>query len=188
MIINSNNVCGWGKRPANLGDPRLIDHADDCTERRLDELKFAEQFVVWAFRAWVHNSQRSSHKAVAIETGFRLAKIEPALATLNFFMRIVQNTASRPIEVRCIQCPTLAPDEELLIHAVGALQAGRHATAHMILHHYLPCAAVRASAGTLEDFAERLLAGGLLVQPSEAGRTHLEAMAMDVALPSMSLH
>src|SRR5262249_34199258 len=127
-------------------------------------------------------------KAVPIETGFRLARIEPALASLTFFMRILQNAALRPVEVRCIHCHVVGADEELLIHAVAALQTGRHAAAHMILHHYLPCAAVRTCAWVLEAFAERLRVGGLLLQPNDAAKPHVEALAMDAVLPSFALH
>jgi hypothetical protein len=77
-------------------------HVDPAlTARHLEDPKFAEQFTVWALRAWVHNSQRPSAAAVEIETGFRLAKIEPALSSITFFMRVLQAASQRQIEVRC---------------------------------------------------------------------------------------
>lgn len=157
--------------------PGLIAHDPaPPAQRHLEDLRFAEQFFVWALRAWVHNSQSSSDKAVAIETGFKLAKIEPALATLTFFMRVLQNAALRPIEIRCIHCALVSPDEELLIHAVGALQAGRHVCAQIVLHHYLPCAAVRATMANLEMFAERLRRGSLVLELNDQGRAHVESL------------
>src|SRR5262245_5240383 len=102
------------------------------TERDFESLRFAEQFVVWAVRAWVHNSHRSSDDGVPIETGFRLAKIEPALASLTFFLRVLQSAAVRPVDVRCIHCPTVSRDEEVLLEAIASLQAGHIATGHRL--------------------------------------------------------
>jgi len=164
-------------------------HIDPAlTARHLEDLKFAEQFTVWALRAWVHNSQRMASDAVEIETGFRLAKIEPALSSMTFFMRVLQTASQRQIEVRCIHCSQISPDEELLLHAVAALQAGRHVCAQIVLHGYLPCAAVRATMWSLESFAERLKRGGLNLPLNDAGRLHVEAMAADALLPSVAIH
>lgn len=157
-------------------------------ERRLAEMRFAEQFLIWALRAWTHNSLRPSDKRVAIETGFKLAKIEPALASLTFFMRVLLSVATRPIEIRCIHCTSASADEELLLHAVGALQAGRYMGAHIVLHHYLPCAAVRMATPSLAAFAERLRQGVLLIEQNEFGRAHVNGLAMDAMLPSAAVH
>src|SRR5262249_23335883 len=153
------------------------------TSRRLEDLSFAEQFCVWALRAWVHNAERSSADAVPIETGFRLAKIEPALSSLTFFLRVVQAAATRPMEIRCLQCPNVSPDEELLLHAIGALQAGQYIGAQIVLHRYLPCSAVRATMWSLEAFAERLQRGNLRLQMNDTGREHIEALAAEAVLP-----
>lgn len=157
-------------------------------ERRVEDLRFAEQFLIWALRAWTHNSLRSSDKHVAIETGFKLAKVEPALASLTFFMRVLLSVATRPIEIRCMHCACVSADEELLLHAVGALQAGRHMGAHIVLHRYLPCAAVRMATPGLEALAERMRRGGLFVEQNEFGRAHVNGLAMDAMLPSAAIH
>jgi hypothetical protein len=170
------------------GEQALLHDVPAIAPRHLEDMKFAEQFAVWAIRAWVHNSQRSSDVAVDMESGFRLAKIEPALASLTFFMRALQNAASRPIEVRCLHCPQVSPDEELMLHAVAALQAGRHICAQIVLHGYLPCAGVRITMWCLEAFAERLRTGGLNLPLNDAGRLHVEAMATEALLPSVAIH
>lgn len=157
-------------------------------DRRLEDLAFAEQFCVWAVRAWVHNAERSSTDAVPIETGFRLAKIEPALSSLTFFLRVVQSAAVRPMEIRCLHCPQVSPDEELLLHAIGALQTGQFVAAQIVLHRYLPCSAVRATMWSLEAFAERLQRGSLRLPLNATGREHMEALAAEAVLPSVALH
>lgn len=157
-------------------------------ERDLNDLRFGEQFVVWALRAWVHNNQCETGQEVAIDTGFRLARIEPALATLTFFMRLLQRTARRQIEVRCIHCRAVSWDEELLMHTIGALQSGDHSQAHIVLHHFLPCHSVRPAAWPLEAFAERLLASRLVVRANSTGRAHVEGLALDLGLHSFALH
>jgi hypothetical protein len=165
----------------------LLHENPALSPRHLEELGFPEQFVVWALRAWVHNSQRPGD-AVAIETGFRLAKIEPALASMTFFMRVLQTAAQRQIEVRCLHCTQVSPDEELILHAVAALQAGRYVCAQIVLHSYLPCSAVRATMWSLEAFAERLARGGHTLPLNDAGRLHVEAVAADAVLPSVAIH
>lgn len=166
----------------------LFDPTLPTTDRRLEDLAFAEQFCVWAVRAWVHNAERASTDAVPLETGFRLAKIEPALSSLTFFLRVVQAAAVRPLEIRCLHCPQVSPDEELLLHAIGALQAGQYVSAQIVLHRYLPCSAVRATMWSLEAFAERLQRGNLRLPLNDTGREHIEAMAAEALLPSVAVH
>lgn len=166
----------------------LLEPALASNDRRLEDLAFAEQFCVWAVRAWVHNAERSSSDAVPIETGFRLAKIEPALSSLTFFLRVIQTAAVRPLEIRCLHCPHVSPDEELLLHAIGALQAGQYIGAQIVLHRYLPCSAVRATMWSLEAFAERLQRGNLKLPLNDTGREHIEALAAEAVLPSVALH
>jgi hypothetical protein len=156
--------------------------------RHLEDLRFGEQFTVWALRAWVHNSACEPGAEVAIETGFRLANIEPAIGSFSYFMRTLHTAARRRIDVGCVHCAQLSADEELLLHAASALQDGNHAVAHIILHHYLPCTAVRASVWALEAFAERLLRTSLVLRPTAAGRTHVESLAAEAHLPSFTLH
>lgn len=168
--------------------PATASEAPTRTERDLNDLRFGEQFVVWALRTWVHNSRCEPGQEIAIDNGFRLARIEPALATLTFFMRTLNGAARRQIEVRCIHCPTVSWDEELLMHTIGALQLADHVAAHIVLHHYLPCMVVRAAAWPLEAFAERLLASRLVVRPNATGRAHVEALALESGLHSFALH
>ena len=75
-----------------------------------------------------------------------------------------------------------------MLHAVAALQAGRHIGAQIVLHRYLPCAAIRATMWSLETFAERLARGGLTLPQNDTGRLHVEAMAADAILPSVAIH
>jgi hypothetical protein len=157
-------------------------------QRQVEDLKFGEQFTIWALRAWVHNRTCDPGAEVGIETGFRLANIEPALATFSCFMRMLHTAARCRIDVGCVHSAQLSADEELLLHAASALQDGNHAVAHIILHHYLPCTAVRASVWALEAFVERLLCVSLILRPTAAGRTHVESLAAEAHLPSFALH
>lgn len=75
-----------------------------------------------------------------------------------------------------------------MLHAVAALQAGRHICAQIVLHGYLPCAGVRITMWSLEAFAERLRCGGLELPLNDLGRLHVEALAAEAVLPSVAIH
>jgi len=155
--------------------------------RHFDELPFAERFVVWAIRYWTelqnpHGSLDSRHQALCPRN------VTLPLLALGALMQVHDASAQRPLVLNSIQDCELAPDEELMLHATGAIQAGDHATAHMILHHYLPCAAVRLASVALQGFADKLLAANLVIRPSAASRCHVEAVALQSGMPSLALN
>lgn len=155
--------------------------------RRFDELPFAERFVVWAMRYWTelqnpHGSLDSRHQALCPRN------VTLPLMAFGALMQVHDASARRPFVLNSIQDTKLAADEELILHATGAIQAGDHATAHMILHHYLPCAAVRLASVALQGFADKLLAANLVIRPNAASRCHVEALALQAGVPSLMLN
>jgi hypothetical protein len=155
--------------------------------RHFDELPFAERFVVWAMRYWTElqnpkGGLDSRHQALCPRN------VALPLMALGALMQVHDASARRPLVLNSIQACELSPDEELILHATGAIQAGDHATAHMILHHFLPCAAVRLASVALQGFADKLLAANLVIRPSAASRSHVEALALNAGLPSLVLN
>lgn len=155
--------------------------------RHIDELPFAERFVVWAMRYWTElqnplGNPDGRHQALCPRN------VTLPLMALGALMQVHDASARRPLVLNSIQDCELAPDEELMLHATGAIQAGDHATAHMILHHYLPCAAVRLGSVALQLFADKLLAANLIIRPNAASRCHVEVLALQAGVPSLVLN
>ncbi len=155
--------------------------------RHFDDLPFAERFVVWALRYWTELRRPdgmldSRHQALCPR------HVSMPLMALGALMQVHEACARRPLALNRINEVELATDEELLLHATGALQTGDHATAHMILHHYLPCAAVRVASVALQAFADKLLSANLVIRPSAASRCHVEALALQAGVPSFVLN
>lgn len=162
-----------------LADPVLVRHFDD--------LPFAERFVVWALRYWTElrkpeGALYGRHQALCPR------HVLLPLMALGTLMQVHEACARRPLVLNRINGKELATDEELLLHATGALQSGDHSTAHMVLHHYLPCAAVRVASVALQGFADKLLASNLVIRPSAASRCHVEALALQAGLPALVLN
>jgi len=130
------------------------------------QLDFSQQFVVWAARGVAHNRQCECGNPVDLAIGFRLARAEAALPPLLAFMQILESAGERPISLHAVACGCLSTDEHVLLECVASLQNGGIATAHRLLHKYLPCSAARSAVWMLEAFARQIRDAGLLLSTS----------------------
>lgn len=128
------------------------------------DLDFSEQFVVWAARGAAHNRSCACGNPVDLAIGFRLARAEAALPPLLAFMQILESAAERPISLHAVACGCLSSDEHILLECVASLQNGGIATAHRLLHRYLPCSAARPAVWVLEAFARHIRDAGMLLR------------------------
>ena len=155
------------RRPAGAND----NHApvDDCMEDPaampdVGALGFAAQFLVWALRSWVGAFKANQDFAVLTEHAFARFGLAQSAASIDAAMTIVAASASRSIDIRCIKCRFLSPDEAIVIDAVAAIQAGIHLSAYSGLNKLMPMAAVRSAFPHLMDLAGDLAAARLRPQ------------------------
>jgi hypothetical protein len=160
-------------------------NSECCTSNRVrsfQDLQFGEQFIVWAVRAWTHNRECDCGNQVDIKTGFRVMQLETALPMLAAFLETTRTAADRRIELHGVSCCGVSHDEALLIQCIASLQMGYLATAHRLLHDFLPCAAARSAVWTLDAFAHRLVAAGVVLpqdEPFDNFRSSQHALQLD---------
>jgi hypothetical protein len=155
------------------------EHADDCRNELMampdvSALDFTAQFTVWALRSWVQafKSRQSpvregGHLAfddVTHRTFARFGLSRSALA-IDSLMTVLAASASRSIDIRCVQCRLLSPDEALLIDAMAAAQSGGYFVATVALRQLMPGTAARAALPHLVDLSRDLSEAGMVAKP-----------------------
>jgi hypothetical protein len=78
----------------------------------------------------------------------------------------------RPLDVRCLHCRTLSPDEDRLLQIVSLFQHGRREAAAAALGDWLPPTAQRLAVAPAQALAEAMAARKLIVpwRHAEAAR------------------
>ena len=159
------------KVPAvNDNAPVAQEHEDDCRNELMampdvSTLDFTAQFTVWAVRSWVQAFKaKESFDDVTHQAFARFGLSRSALA-IDSLMTVVAASASRSIDIRCVQCRLLSPDEVLLIDAMAAAQSGGYFVATVALRQLMPGTAARAALPHLVDLARDLSEAGMVAKP-----------------------
>jgi hypothetical protein len=155
------------KAPANdnRGDNRHS-QVEECQDDEhappeLASLDFPAQFLVWALRAWVHAFKSSESFDAVTHHGFTRFGLQAAALALEGAMTVLAASASRPIDIRCINCRYLSPDEAILLDAVAAAQSERHFMATVALRKTMPGTAARIALPHVVDLARDLARAGM---------------------------
>ena len=169
-------MAGRPKRPVakvpavNDNQPGAHAHEDDCRNELMampdvSALDFTAQFTVWAVRSWVQAFKaKESFDDVTHQTFARFGLSRAALA-IDSLMTVLAAFAARSIDIRCVQCRLLSPDEALLIDAMAAAQAGGYFTATVALRQLMPGTAARAALPHLVDLARDFSEAGMVAAP-----------------------
>jgi hypothetical protein len=146
------------------------EHGDDCRNELMampdvSALDFTAQFTVWALRSWVQAfKSKQSFDDVTHRTFARFGLSRSALA-IDSLMTVLAASAARSIDIRCVQCRLLSPDEALLIDAMAAAQSGGYFVATVALRQLMPGTAARAALPHLVDLSRDLSEAGMVAKP-----------------------
>lgn len=134
---------------------------DNCPveARTLGDLLLAERFVVWALREW----RLRRDDGETLRCGFDHADAGDGLTPFCAFMAALVAGTRRPLDVRCMNCPYVSPDEDLALDAVAAVQRDRDEITCALLMDALAPSAARIATAHLAVFAHRIAAGGLVL-------------------------
>lgn len=137
----------------------------DCPveARTLNELRLAERFVVWALREWRLRRSGGEARPETLRRGFHHADIGDGLTPFCDFMEALVAGTRRPLDVRCMNCPYISPDEDGVLDAVAAAQRDRDEIAQARLMDPLPRAAARIAVSHLALFAHKMAEAGLVL-------------------------
>jgi len=127
----------------------------------LSNLDFPAQFVVWALRAWVQAFKSGASFDAVTQHGFTRFGLQASALALDGAMTVLAASASRPIDIRCVHCRTLSPDEAILLDAVASAQDERHFMATVALRKTMPGTAARIALPHMADLARDLARAGM---------------------------
>ena len=154
------------------GDNAPVAHAheDDCRNELMampdvSTLDFTAQFTVWAVRSWVQAFKAEESFDDVTHQAFARFGLSRAALAIDSLMTVVAASASRSIDIRCVQCRLLSPDEALLIDAMAAAQSGGYFVATVALRQLMPGTAARAALPHLVDLSRNLSEAGMIAKP-----------------------
>lgn len=124
-------------------------------------LRFAEQFTVWALRKWVAVMRTDGKDQGALRQAFAHARIGDAFVAFDYLMRIVAASAKRTIDVRCVGCSMVSLDETMVLGMIEARQQGDAVSTHMYLDDWVPPAAARIAFHPVGFVAEAMDRSGI---------------------------
>jgi hypothetical protein len=146
-------------------------HSSAAPEIQVETLSFAEQFVVWAVRAWVDGYKTGRGRAGLLREGFALAGAADGWLLLEELMSILAAAARRPLDVRCLACKTLGEDEAPLLAAIGGLQRDDSVSAIVLAERWLPPTAACAVFRLFAQLAAELRRAGMCLPPPPPAAT-----------------
>jgi hypothetical protein len=158
---------------------------EDASETIIESLPFASQFAIWAARAWVTALKlEQPFEAVSGHT-FRKLDLLPAEQALDSLFMIIAGSATRPIDIRCLKCRHVSPDEMIFHQALSAAQHGESFAAYNALREWMPPAAARIGFTSLATLASSLAQADLRLAP----RVQPQDQVMHQrAMPSLAVH
>lgn len=114
------------------------------------DLAAGETLLLHAIRLWVACVKSRLCGFARIEQHFQAHAIAEAAPGLHAILHHTAIAAERPVDVRCLPCRLLSPDEARMLHAIACGQRARTAEAYDALTAWLPPTAARL---TLEAVA-----------------------------------
>ena len=93
------------------------------SEIMVESLPVPERFVLWAVRRWVDDVRQGTRDSPHLADGFAAAQLSDALPDFLIMMDAIAGGVRRPLEVRCLPCNRVSPDEAILFDVVRCGQA-----------------------------------------------------------------
>ena len=85
-------------------------------------LPFSEQFLVWSARMWVEGLKNGEENTLKWTEAFVRAGVADAAHVFDRLMWVLAAGASSTIDVRCVSCAQVSPDEQRLLAVLAARQ------------------------------------------------------------------
>ena len=125
----------------------------------------SERVVVTGMREWVGCYQKGQDGLAVMVDHFADWGVPNAGYSLDAVLNVTVIATIRRVDVRCVKCPGLSPDEARLLDAVAALQHGVADGSQIAVAGWLPQAALRIALESLRGLAFYLLQAQLLLPP-----------------------
>lgn len=97
------------------------------------DLDTAECVLLIAVRWWVESYRNGDDAIPRLWQGLASAGVADAALSIDFLMRVVATTVTRPIDIHCPRCPHVSLDEKHLLRAASHAQADEQLLAERVL-------------------------------------------------------
>jgi hypothetical protein len=97
------------------------------------DLDTAECVLLIAVRWWVCSYRNGDDAIPRLRQGLESAGVPDAAFSIDFLMRVVATTVTRPIDIHCPRCPHLSLDEKHLLRAASLAQGDEQLLAERVL-------------------------------------------------------
>ncbi|HVI86973.1 MAG TPA: hypothetical protein VM659_01665 [Dongiaceae bacterium] len=128
------------------------------------DLPFGGQLLVWGMRHWVTALKSGQDFAAMTGDGFAQFGLADAGQSLDDLFQMIAVSAARQIDIRCVKCQRVSPDEQLLLDCLAAAQDGDLPLGYAGLLEILPPAAARHAMPTLISLAKITAHVGLVLR------------------------
>ena len=129
----------------------------------LTDLKYPEQLTLWSVRYWSDGLRQNFSPYSTLQEAYWRAKCPRVLISLDSFLSLMIAGYSRPVDVRCLCCSGISPDEWRILQSLVAAQSGEEAEIAPLISHFLEPATVRIAKPSVLEWAEGLKDSGLIL-------------------------
>jgi hypothetical protein len=151
----------------NLPESSKAAQEEGCA---FQDLPFGGQLLVWGMRHWVTALKTGQDFAAMTGDGFAQFGLGAAGQSLDDLFQVIAVSAARQIDIRCVKCQRVSPDEQLLLDCLAAAQDGHLPLGYAGLLEILPPAAARHAMPTLISLAKITAHAGLVLRPAQKAR------------------
>ncbi|UPG70995.1 hypothetical protein MVG78_10185 [Roseomonas gilardii subsp. gilardii] len=131
-----------------------------CERRQVWSLSAVENLMLWSMRAWVLDRFHGIALAEEIEEAMEAIGAPGAMRPLDGMMGALNGGASRLIEVNCVCCEEVSPDEFALLECLALAQRDRPAEAARRLAGLAMPHTLEECARAIQPLARQLLRAG----------------------------
>jgi hypothetical protein len=161
---------------------------EDPRKPFIESLPFASQFAIWAARSWVTALKLEQPFETVSGDTFRRFNLLGAQRALDELFTVVAHAAGRQIDIRCMKCRYVSPDEIIFHQALAAAQDGRAFVAYSELRHWLAPAAARIAFNPLVRLSEMLAQAKLTLTADLRSMPSDMPLNASMPMPSSALH
>jgi len=135
------------------------------------DLPFGGQLLVWGMRHWVTALKSGQDFTAMTGDGFAQFDLAAAGQSLDDLFQMLAVSAARQIDIRCVKCQRVSPDEQSLLDCLAAAQDGHLPLGYAGLLEILPPAAARHAMPTLISLAKITAHAGLVLRAVQKARS-----------------
>ena len=152
--------------------------------QRFHQLRFSEQFILWAIRMWLRAYCRRSKQFAILHEAFDVLGISDAEKSFDNGMAIIAVGTRCDLLFLDVESQFVSQDEGDFLEMMAAYQTGNVVRAQARLDMWLPVSATRIAGTAFEEFAGILAGRGMPIGSQNGaypGRAKRQNMATVIA-------